>query len=43
MGGDGKNMIEMPNITALSQAKMLTIKDIRLVGCDIRVTAELTK
>jgi diaminohydroxyphosphoribosylaminopyrimidine deaminase/5-amino-6-(5-phosphoribosylamino)uracil reductase len=43
MGGDGKNMIEMPNITALSQAKRLTIKDIRLVGCDIRVTAELTK
>ena len=43
MGGDGKNLVEMPNITALSQAKSLAITDVRLVGCDIRITAELTK
>jgi len=43
MGGDGKNLVEMPNLTTLSQAKALTITDVRLVGCDIRITATLTK
>jgi diaminohydroxyphosphoribosylaminopyrimidine deaminase/5-amino-6-(5-phosphoribosylamino)uracil reductase len=43
MGGDGKNLVEMPNITALSQAKSLAITDVRLVGGDIRITATLTK
>jgi diaminohydroxyphosphoribosylaminopyrimidine deaminase/5-amino-6-(5-phosphoribosylamino)uracil reductase len=43
MGGDGKNLVEMPNITALSQAKMLTFTDVRLVGRDVRITAALTK
>ncbi|MDX2367289.1 MAG: bifunctional diaminohydroxyphosphoribosylaminopyrimidine deaminase/5-amino-6-(5-phosphoribosylamino)uracil reductase RibD [Colwellia sp.] len=43
MGGDGKNLVEMPNIKVLSQAKSLMITDVRLVGCDIRITATLTK
>ena len=43
MGGDGKNLIEMPNVLNLSQAKSLKIKDVRLVGSDIRITAKLTK
>ena len=43
MGGDGKNLVEMPNIMALSQAKSLKITDVRLVGCDIRITATLIK
>ena len=43
MGGDGKNLVEMPTIMALSQAKSLKIMDVRPVGCDIRITARLTK
>lgn len=43
MGGDGKNLVEMPNISALLQAKSLSITDVRQVGCDIRITAALTK
>ena len=43
MGGDGKSLVEMPTIMALSQAKSLAITDVRLVGCDIRTTATLTK
>jgi len=39
MGGDGKNLVEMPNITVLAQAKSLAISDIRMVGKDIRLTA----
>jgi len=33
----------MPGIMALAQAKSLMITDVRLVGCDIRITATLTK
>ena len=43
MGSDSKSMVEMPNVTALSQAKALTITDVRAVGSDIRITATLTK
>ena len=43
MGGEGKNLVEMPNILALSQAKSLAITDIRLVGRDIRITAAFKK
>ncbi len=43
MGGDGKNLVEMPSITSLAQAKSLAITDVRLVGGDIRITATLTK
>lgn len=41
MGGDGKNLVEMPNIITLSQSKSLSISDVRLVGRDIRITAAL--
>jgi diaminohydroxyphosphoribosylaminopyrimidine deaminase/5-amino-6-(5-phosphoribosylamino)uracil reductase len=43
MGGEGKSLVEMPNVIALSQAKSLAITDVRLVGSDIRITAALTK
>jgi diaminohydroxyphosphoribosylaminopyrimidine deaminase/5-amino-6-(5-phosphoribosylamino)uracil reductase len=43
LGGDGKNLVEMPMITQLSQAKSLTISDIRMVGSDVRITALLKK
>jgi diaminohydroxyphosphoribosylaminopyrimidine deaminase/5-amino-6-(5-phosphoribosylamino)uracil reductase len=43
MGGEGKNLVEMPNVINLSQAKSLKITDVRLVGCDIRIIAKLTK
>jgi len=43
IGGDGKSLVEMPNITSLSQAKSLSISDVRMVGCDIRITAKLIK
>jgi len=43
IGGDGKNLVEMPNVIHLSQAKSLNVTDVRLVGSDIRVTAKLTK
>ncbi|MGL1957085.1 MAG: bifunctional diaminohydroxyphosphoribosylaminopyrimidine deaminase/5-amino-6-(5-phosphoribosylamino)uracil reductase RibD [Colwellia sp.] len=41
MGGDGKNLLEMPSIKTLSSAKKLMINDVRLVGCDIKITAKL--
>ena len=43
MGGEGKNLVEMPSISRLSQAKALTISDIRMVGGDIRITSQLTQ
>ena len=43
MGGDGKSLVEMPNVISLSQAKALSITDVRQVGCDIRITAKLKK
>ncbi len=43
MGGDGKNLLEMPSVSTLSQAKSLSIIDVRMVGCDIRITAKLAK
>ncbi len=42
MGGDGKSVVSMASITKLSQAKSLAITDICMVGCDIRITAQLT-
>lgn len=41
MGGDGKSVVTMPNITKLSQAKSLAITDVSMVGCDLRITAQL--
>ena len=42
MGGEGKSLMVMPALTSLSEAKALTIKDIRMVGSDIRITSQLT-
>lgn len=42
MGGDGKSLVEMPNIVSLAQAKSLTITDVARVGPDLRITATLT-
>ncbi len=42
IGGDGKNLMEMPTVSRLKQAKALTISDIRMVGVDIRITSQLT-
>jgi len=41
MGGDGKSLMTMANITQLSQAKSLSINDVRMIGCDLRITAKL--
>ena len=41
MGSDGKSLVAMPTIAKLSQAKALTISDIRMVGGDIRITSQL--
>ncbi len=41
MGGDGKNLVEMPRVSTLAQAKSLSITDVRQLGCDIRITAKL--
>lgn len=43
LGGEGKNLVSMPNIITLAQAKALSITDARMVGCDLRITAKLTK
>jgi diaminohydroxyphosphoribosylaminopyrimidine deaminase/5-amino-6-(5-phosphoribosylamino)uracil reductase len=40
IGGDGKNLLEMPGITKLKEAKALSISDIRMVGEDIRITSQ---
>ncbi len=39
MGNDGKGLVNMPAVVQLSEAKNLEIKDIRMVGKDIRLTA----
>jgi len=43
MGADGKSLLNMPNVQALSQAKKLTFSDVRIVGDDIRITAKTNK
>jgi diaminohydroxyphosphoribosylaminopyrimidine deaminase/5-amino-6-(5-phosphoribosylamino)uracil reductase len=42
IGGNGKNLMAMPTLNVLSEAKPLTIKDIRMVGCDLRITSLFT-
>jgi diaminohydroxyphosphoribosylaminopyrimidine deaminase/5-amino-6-(5-phosphoribosylamino)uracil reductase len=42
IGGDGKNLLEMPGLNKLKQAKVLSISDIRMVGEDIRITSQFT-
>jgi diaminohydroxyphosphoribosylaminopyrimidine deaminase/5-amino-6-(5-phosphoribosylamino)uracil reductase len=41
MGSDGKGLVNMPSITALSNAKALDISDVSLIGKDIRITAKI--
>ena len=41
MGSDAKSLLNMANIQSLSCAKNLRIKDLRLVGPDIRIVADL--
>jgi len=43
MGAEGKSLVAMGGIQALAQAKALSIKDIRMVGADIRITALFAK
>jgi len=40
MGGDGKSLVAMPSVAKLAQAKTLSITDIRMVGCDVRITTK---
>ena len=42
MGGDGKSLVALPNIEKLSDAKKLTITDVRMVGLDLRITAKFS-
>ncbi|MDP7593276.1 MAG: bifunctional diaminohydroxyphosphoribosylaminopyrimidine deaminase/5-amino-6-(5-phosphoribosylamino)uracil reductase RibD [Litorilituus sp.] len=41
MGGDGMNLVEMPNIITLAQAKSLSVMDVRQIGSDIRIIGKL--
>jgi diaminohydroxyphosphoribosylaminopyrimidine deaminase/5-amino-6-(5-phosphoribosylamino)uracil reductase len=41
LGGDGKSLMNFPSIKQLSSAKKLTFKDVRMVGGDLRITAQL--
>lgn len=43
MGAEGKSLLAMPSIESLSEAKKLTIIDVRMVGKDIRITAKINK
>jgi diaminohydroxyphosphoribosylaminopyrimidine deaminase/5-amino-6-(5-phosphoribosylamino)uracil reductase len=43
MGADGKSLLNMPHVQALSQAKKITFSDVRMVGKDIRITAKIEK
>lgn len=42
MGHEGKGLLNMPFVQALSQAKTLTFSDITLVGADLKITAKFT-
>ncbi|MBA6230651.1 MULTISPECIES: bifunctional diaminohydroxyphosphoribosylaminopyrimidine deaminase/5-amino-6-(5-phosphoribosylamino)uracil reductase RibD [unclassified Colwellia] len=41
MGADSKSLVNMESIENLSQAKVLNISDIRMIGKDIRIIAKL--
>ena len=41
MGADGKSLVVMPGLDKLSDAKQLAIKDVRMIGPDIRIIAKL--
>jgi diaminohydroxyphosphoribosylaminopyrimidine deaminase/5-amino-6-(5-phosphoribosylamino)uracil reductase len=42
LGSDGKNLVNMPTILQLADAKNIDISDIRMVGKDIRITAKFS-
>jgi len=42
MGAAGKSLMNFPSIKQLSLAKSLTFKDVRMVGTDLRITAQLS-
>lgn len=41
LGDEGRGMFQLPGLARLFQAPKLTLKDVRLVGQDIRITARL--
>tara|TARA_R110000737_G_scaffold28717_1_gene47187 strand:- start:755 stop:1882 length:1128 start_codon:yes stop_codon:yes gene_type:complete len=43
LGSEGKNLVSMPAILKLSEAKNLDFSDIRMVGKDIRITAKFSR
>ncbi len=43
IGSEGKSLVNMPEITQLSQAKNLDINDVRMLGKDFRLTAKFSR
>ncbi len=43
LGAEGKSLLNMPSISQLSSTKQLEVKDVRMVGSDIRITAQFIK
>jgi diaminohydroxyphosphoribosylaminopyrimidine deaminase/5-amino-6-(5-phosphoribosylamino)uracil reductase len=43
LGGEGKNLLTMPTINTLAEAKTLTLSDITTIGDDVRITAIFNK
>ena len=41
MGDEGRGLFHLPGLTRLFQAPKLAIKDVRMVGQDIRITAKI--
>ena len=41
MGDEGRGLFHLPGLTRLFQAPKLAIKDVRMVGPDIRITAKI--
>jgi len=41
MGADGKGLMNFPSIDKLSQAKTIKFTDVRMVGADLRITANI--
>ena len=41
MGDEGRGLFHLPGLTRLFQAPKLNIKDVRMVGQDIRITAKI--
>ncbi|MNL89644.1 Riboflavin biosynthesis protein RibD [compost metagenome] len=41
LGDEGRGLFHLPGLTRLFQASKLTLKDVRMVGPDIRITAKI--